>query len=157
VILSADTTVVMGVNPPCNAAGAVTIDEADSRWTTWMANLAKRSATNGATTNQSAALSTGITLTCTGPQTSGLSGTYIVSADFMTFLMAAQAGGFPASFLTTLVVNDSQNTLHTFKNAAAFNTFYQIVAGYWIAINQYYQTIAAGGTASLPANTSGAC
>ncbi len=156
VLLSDDTLTVLGPQP-AGTGGAVTIDTTDARWTTYLATLTAAATKNTARGARTAALTGGITLTCTATGTLNLSGTYAVDQDFLNYLMDMGAGNFPNAFVTGKPVIDTSNVLHTFSNPAAFNTFYQIVGGYWIALKVYYMQIQSGLSPSLPTNTSSAC
>lgn len=156
VILSPDTTTVVSVQPPCNG-NSTPIDTTDPRWAAYLNNEFLKKHKASAEAARQGALSGGITLTCTGSQTSNLSGTYAIDQDFLNYLMDMMAGNFPSSYVTGKPVIDTSNVLHTFSNPAAFQTYYQIVAGYWIDLKVYYMQVQAGQTPSLPGNTSSAC
>ncbi len=156
VILSNDTLTVLAPQPACNGA-AVSIDTTDARWVAYLGKQAAMGSNAAAQVTRITALTGGITLTCTAGPTSNLSGTYAVDQDFLNYLMDMGAGGFPNAFIIGKPVIDTSNVLHTFGTPAAFNTFYQIVGGYWIALKVYYMQVQSGLSPSLPANTSSAC
>jgi hypothetical protein len=122
----------MGVNPPCNAAGVVTIDETDSRWTAYLAQQAAKASSNSYLAQLQAQIGKGVAVTSTNFSAT-LNGTYPIDSATQLQTVAvvtsillngtATDGGSTVSWL------DSSGVPHTFT-ISQFKTFATAVAAY---------------------------